>query len=111
MSRKKPPLTKGNDEPVKMPKPKHVQVLRGLAIKVLRSTVPEHEHVSGEKVPYLYAQCLNNTIIAMGYDPDNMVPQMIKNGYLVPRTREPDQISFYILTSKQKGLALRQKAA
>jgi hypothetical protein len=115
MEKKKPPLTKGNGEPVKMPKPKHIQVLRGLAIKVLHSTVPEYEYVNNEKIPYLYGETLNNAIIALNYDPKNLIPQMIKEDYLVVRTTDPDQVSFYIMVSKKAGqnlrIALKGKAA
>lgn len=107
MGKKKPVVKKGNGEPVKMPRPKHVQVLRGLAIRILNATVPENDFIRDEKVPFLYTETLNKTIIALGYDPSYVVPQMIKQGYLIVRTQEPDQISFYIMTSKQKGHALR----
>lgn len=109
--KKKPSLTKGNGEHIKMPRSKHVQVLRGLAMRILSASVPEYDFIDDNEIPYLYAEVLQATIAGLNYNPANCIPQMIREGYLVARTKEPDQVSFYILTSKQKGRAMRRKAA
>ncbi|OGY43006.1 MAG: hypothetical protein A2Y67_03400 [Candidatus Buchananbacteria bacterium RBG_13_39_9] len=103
-------VSKGpNGERVKMPKPKHVQVLRGLAIKILNSASPQYDYYDGKKVPYLFLETLNATIMALNYNPQLVVPQMIQEGYLIPRPQEEN--SFYILICKQAGKNLKIKAA
>ncbi len=114
--KKKPLLTKGPNGPaVKMPEAKHIQVLRGLAIKILAATVPENDYFDGEPVPFLTQECIYSTIDALGYKPERDISLMKKHHYLVPRSEAPDQITFYILKSKKRGqdllLTLRQKAA
>ncbi|MBN1325784.1 hypothetical protein JW977_02275 [Candidatus Falkowbacteria bacterium] len=106
--KKKPLLTKGPNGPEV--KTKHVQVLRGLAIRILSASVPEYDYIDGHKVPYLYAEVLQATMAGLKYNPRDCIPQMIREGYLVARTKDPDQVSFYILTSKKQGQIFKKAA-
>lgn len=105
---KKPPLTKGPDGP--KVKTKHVQVQRGLAIKILGSYVPtEYDICDGIKVPVIYESVLVETIKSLGYEPKSMIAQLLKSGYLVVKDKEPDAVSFYIVTIKEAGRVLQGK--
>ena len=109
--KKKPLVKKGNGEPVNMGKSKHVQVLRGLAVRILSASVPEYDFIDGNEIPYLYANVLQATIAGLKYNPTDCIPQLIREGYLVARTKEPEQISFYILKSKKQRQIFQKKAA
>jgi len=108
MGKGKPIVHKGpKGEEVKMPKPKHVQVLRGLAIQLINSGLTETEMIDGETIHYAYN--LTKSIWALGYNAESAIREMLKHGYLVRRTFNPDSESFYIFTSKQKGLDFRRQ--
>ena len=98
-------VTKGLDrKKVKFPGVKHVQVLRGLAVQLINNNLTETEFVDGEERHF--ASNLHDKIGSLRYDPSMMIPQMLKEGYLVIRTKDPE--SFYVFTGKSKGLAFRQ---
>ncbi len=106
MSGKKNPVTKGpQGEKAKFPGTKHVQIQRGLALRLINAEVTETEIVNGEEVHFAYQ--LHDKIGSLKYDPSMMIPQMLSSGYLVKRSNDPE--SYYIFTSKQKGLAFRRQ--
>jgi hypothetical protein len=93
----------------KSPKPKHVQILRGLAIKLLNSGLTETEIINGEKVHYTYylAQLMNS----LGYDFKQFIEPMTRKGYLINRTKDPEPESYYICATLQEGKELKIKLA
>jgi len=91
---------------IELPKPKHVQVQRGLAIKLLNTGFTETDRINGEDYPYLYkiAEHMSN----LNYSAETFIRQMVASGYLVIRTKAPDQESYYICRTKEQGRALNK---
>lgn len=85
-------------------KPKHVQIQRGLVLRIINCSLTEVEYVNGTPVHFVYN--LNEIMASLGYDPSVFIPQMLKNGYLV--VREKDPLSFYLFSSKKKGQEFRR---
>ncbi len=105
MAGKTPPVvTKGTDgEPVKLPHALNNDRFRGAAVKLIKFC--QEENVDGTTVYFIFD--VINTLTTLGYDGDSYVTQMIQKGYLVPRTVNPDEESYYVFTSYKKGAAFR----
>ncbi len=103
---KKKTITKGpNGEKAKFPGTKHVQIQRGLALQLINAGLTETERVDGEGVNFAYQ--LHDKIGSLKYDPSMMIPQMLKSGYLVQRSNNPE--SYYIFTNMRKGQDFRRQ--
>ena len=94
-----------NTKEIKLPKPKHVQILRSLALRIINSGLTQTDHVNGEIVHYAYG--LAEKMSGLGYDPKAFIPQMAERGYLVVRSSDPEPESYYICTSLKKGHNLK----
>ena len=92
---------------IPLPKPKHVQVQRGLALRLMEFT--ETEFIDGIEVHYAYN--VAEKMSSIGYNPRTFIPQMIKKGYLVIRTKAPEQESYYICKTIAEGQTLKMKLA
>jgi hypothetical protein len=93
----------------KLPKEKHVQVLRGLAIKILNSGLTETEIIDGEKVHFTYR--LAKLMASLVHDYEEIISQMMRKGYLVVRTKDPEPESYYVCATLKEGIALKMKLA
>jgi len=105
-------VTKGsNGRIVKLrDKTKHVQVLRGIILKVLLGMVTEPETVDEVAAFFIYHDHLLQKLEAMGErDPVSKINQLIDHGYLVYRTTAPDAISYYVFKYKSHGLEFRRR--
>lgn len=106
MAEKKPEVTKGpGGKEVKLPKGiKHVQVLRGIILKVIDEMILEKENVSGQDLKFVYHEHLIEKLADLGEDnPKSKINQLISHGYLVIRSQEPEPVSYYVFNSKTQG--------
>ena len=105
-------VTKGpGGKEVKLPKIKHVQVLRGLILKLLNLNVAEKETVDDIEVSYLREDQLLNAINNLRYNGRNMIVQLLMEDYLVIRTPpgEQEQTTYWLCPTKKIGSHLKPK--
>ena len=112
MEKKGTKVTKGpGGDEVELPQvPKHVQVLRSIALTLSQEMVLESETSDEQEIFYIYHEHLAQKLGDLGHkDPVSIINQLITHGYLVFRTTEPEPISYYIFESKKQGQEFKRK--
>lgn len=112
MEKKKAKVTKGpGGEEIELPRvPKHVQILRSIALTLIKEMALKSETVNEQQVSYLYHEHLVQKLSDLGHkNPVSTINQMITHNYLVFRTTEPDPVSYYIFDRKTQGQEFKQK--
>ena len=91
----------------KLPPQHNIQILRGLATRLINSNLMETDYINGEEVYYSYR--IAQIMADWGYNPQIFIPQMIKKGYLFVRETDPE--SYYVCKTLKEGTWLKKTLA
>jgi hypothetical protein len=77
--------------------------LRQLARRLWRSADRDILDNEKEELRFQYLKIIQEKLAAWGYDPDMVIPQLIRKNYLVKRSKNNEPISYWIFLTQKQG--------